>query len=250
MWRRPEHLRIVSLLRGMNASWLLSNTCWFGGGTAVVLTHGEYRLSRDVDFLCYDSVGYRNLRTMAIRDGARGFFRGDVEQVRKPLCDQYGIRMCVSVEGTPIKVEIIREARIKLSGAMNELLGVPVLSTAYLMAGKLLANADRAKDPSVGGRDAIDLGFLVLGAGGELSLEACEMALAAYGVDVRDKLVLALERLGRPEETGRSARTLGMEPADVERAIMALRHAAHRRWPPAPELDVEQAPGSGECAPG
>jgi hypothetical protein len=222
----------------MDASWLLANRCWFGGGTAVVLTHGEYRSSRDVDFLCDDPVGYRTLRTTAIKEGARAFFRGDVEQVREPLCDQYGIRMCVSVEGTPVKVKIIREARITLFGAMNELLGVPVLSTTHLMAEKLLANADRTEDASVGCRDAIDLGFLVLGAGGELSPEACEMASAAHGVDVRDTLVLALGRLGRLEELRRSARTLGMEPADVERAIIALRRAVQRRWPPVSGLEA------------
>jgi len=250
MWRRPEHLRIVSLLRGMNAPWLLENRCWFGGGTAVVLTHGEYRVSRDVDFLCDDVLGYRELRSMAIREGAKGFFRGNVEQVRDVRVDQYGVRMCVALDGIPIKVEIIREARISLSGSLNSLLGVPVLSTTHLMAEKLLANADRGEDPSIAHRDAVDLGFLVLGAGGDLSPEACEMALRAYGEDVLKKLFLALEHLGRQEERRRSAMTLGMELDDVDRAIMALRRAVYRRWPPVPGLEAEQAPGSGDCAPG
>lgn len=42
----------------MDATLLESSRCYFGGGTAIVLMYGEYRLSLDVDFLCSDVDGY------------------------------------------------------------------------------------------------------------------------------------------------------------------------------------------------
>lgn len=33
--------------------------CYFGGGTQLAMTYGEYRESRDVDFLCSSRDGFR-----------------------------------------------------------------------------------------------------------------------------------------------------------------------------------------------
>ncbi|WDR01629.1 nucleotidyl transferase AbiEii/AbiGii toxin family protein [Devosia algicola] len=127
-FERPQHIIIQSALQSMDAAFLQRSNCYFGGGTAIVLMNGEYRLSLDVDFLCADIDGYRDLRS-AIRDGgAHAVFGAHIETVREFKADQYGIRGVVSLEGQPIKFEIVREARIPLDGALVEGLGVPVLT--------------------------------------------------------------------------------------------------------------------------
>jgi len=48
----------------------------------------------------------------------------------------------VEVEGAPIRLEFVHEARIELGGAVDASLGVAVLTREDLFAEKLLANAD------------------------------------------------------------------------------------------------------------
>jgi hypothetical protein len=38
---RPHHQRIQRILASLNPDLLLRNQCLFGGGTAIVLTHGD-----------------------------------------------------------------------------------------------------------------------------------------------------------------------------------------------------------------
>jgi hypothetical protein len=52
MFERPHHQRIATLLQAFDADLLLQANCYFAGGTAIVLSLGEYRESLDVDFLC------------------------------------------------------------------------------------------------------------------------------------------------------------------------------------------------------
>ncbi|MDB5526206.1 MAG: hypothetical protein JWM58_3969 [Rhizobium sp.] len=87
---RPEHKIIVEALSLMRTAFLLENRCWFGGGTAIVLKLGEYRRSADVDFLCSDQDGYRELRQAAQRDGIAAFFDSPVTLLREIRTDQYG----------------------------------------------------------------------------------------------------------------------------------------------------------------
>ncbi len=62
-FRRPEHRAIITALRSMNVPLLRRCRCWFGGGTAIVLAIGEYRLSKDMNFRCADVDGYRQVRS-------------------------------------------------------------------------------------------------------------------------------------------------------------------------------------------
>jgi hypothetical protein len=89
---------------------------------------GEYRLSKDVDFLCADAGGYRALRSAAVSRGVAGFFARDVIQERPFRADQYGIRAVIRVGKTPLRFEIVREGRIALGGREDPGLGVPRLT--------------------------------------------------------------------------------------------------------------------------
>jgi hypothetical protein len=227
---RPQHNVIAEALGSMDAPFLERTRCYFGGGTAIVLQNGEYRLSLDVDFLCADREGYRELRIAASERGAQAFFGPGIETIRDFMIDQYGIRGIFALHGQRIKFEIVREARIDLDGAPDPFLGVPTLTIADQFAEKLLANADRCADRSVAYRDAIDLGYLTR-ASGAIPPEAIVKAEGAYGRDIVKQVATVLGYLSDQEEVRRAADTLEMSPDTIREAAARLRAAAVSAWP-------------------
>lgn len=77
-FKRPEHQAVAAALRAMDHDLLMRCACWFGRGTEIVLDLGEYRLSKDIDFLCADADGYREMRSLAVSRGTSALFGGDV----------------------------------------------------------------------------------------------------------------------------------------------------------------------------
>ena len=226
----PEHQAVAAALRAMDHDLLMTNRCWFAGGTEIVLDLGEYRLSKDVDFLCADADGYREMRSLAATGGASALFGPSVREERPFRSDQYGIRGIVSADGIPLRFEIVREARISLEGRPDPGLGVPRLVPADRISEKLLANADRCQDRSTAYRDAADLGMLALRRGPfpEIALLKAEHA---YGDDLGRKLVWALERLSRAEERAAASAALGMDAQLLEVAVRALSTEVRRLRP-------------------
>ena len=232
-FKRPEHNKIAGLLRNMDAEFLLENLCWFAGGTAIVLTHGEYRRSLDLDFLCSDVDGYRNIRNAVFDRGLAVLFSPPVRQLRDIRADAYGVRTLVEYEGLAIKFEIVREARVQLAGALSSQLNVPLLARDDMFAEKLLANADRCFDRAVAYRDAIDLGRLVEANGGRIPHGSIQKAEAAYGEDIARKAFGILDHLKNESEIAYAADSLDMNLETAEAAIDAFRDAARRAWPDA-----------------
>ncbi|MBZ9669398.1 nucleotidyl transferase AbiEii/AbiGii toxin family protein [Mesorhizobium sp. B2-1-8] len=231
-FRKPEHMIISEALALMDRDFLTATQCWFGGGTAIVLKLGEYRRSLDVDFLCADADGYRQLRTSAVERGVRAFFPEPVEAARDFRIDQYGLRTVVRLKGQLIKFEIVREARIPLQGRFDDDLNVPSLIPSDMFAEKLLANADRCQDRAVGYRDAIDLGMLV-SAYQEIPSDAVAKAQGAYGQDVRHKVAWVVNKLRDTVELSYAAEILQMEADKASGAISVLRNESIRIWPDA-----------------
>ena len=69
LYSRPHRLRIQRVLESLNPDPLLRNQCLFGGGTAIVLTNGEYRESADVPLIVSSKDGYRELRGLVNSQG-------------------------------------------------------------------------------------------------------------------------------------------------------------------------------------
>lgn len=227
---RQEHRVIVEALGLMDHAFLSANHCWFGGGTAIVLKLGEYRQSLDVDFLCSDADGYRELRSAAVEKGIRAFFPEPVESLRSFKIDQYGLRAALLLHGQTIKFEIIREARIDVQGHFDEQIGIPTLVVADMFAEKLLANADRCHDRSIAYRDAIDLGMLVRRYG-SIPDAAVQKTVKAYGQDIERKLVWVINRLQDDKELRHAADVLNMSIEDAFEGIAALKIDVARIWP-------------------
>lgn len=199
MFDRPHHNAIARVLKALDANLLLRAQAWFGGGTAIVLNLGEYRESVDIDFLCASQEGYRLLREATFGGSLDKILApgAGVTVLREVRADQYGIRTQVEAAGTRIKFEIVREARVDLSGDMDARLGIPVLARADMYCEKLMANADRYADTAVLSRDMIDLSMMI-SRWGPIPEAAWEKAEAAYGRAVRAAYDAAVAMIRSP----------------------------------------------------
>lgn len=183
MFRLEHHRQIAIILDSLNPDFLVRCKACFGGGTLLTLKYGEYRWSKDIDFICPVGEGYRTLRAAIMDEGLDALFarRDSLEFPRDIKADQYGVRFPVRVDGTIIKFEIVAEARIALNPPERpDWTAVPCLDFADSCAEKLLANADRWNDSSVESRDLIDLA--VLRQQGRIPQAAFDKAEAAYRV--------------------------------------------------------------------
>lgn len=223
LFTRRHHNDILHVLRCLNGELLRDAECYFGGGTAIVLQLDEYRESVDIDFLCASQEGYRKLR-QALWGGSNlaGFLRPGAELtlVRDVRMDQYGIRTLIGVGDVAIKFEIVREARIELTGEIDPRYGVPVLSRDHMFAEKLLANADRWNDAGVLSRDILDLSMMI-SRWGPIPAAAWVIAEGAYGDTVRKAYDKAAERIRAPEWLRKCMRDMAMDP-DLETEILAV----------------------------
>lgn len=222
-FRRPHHRAVAALLGAMDGNFLTRAGCWFGGGTQIALSLGEYRESRDIDFLCASREGFRLLRETVREDSLGALARKPIALARELRADRDGIRGFLLHGDARIKFEIVLEARIDLAGHMDKRLGVPVLSPDCVAAEKFLANADRGLDTSTSSRDAIDLAFLAAAHGIEALGTGLEIAESAYGKEVRSRLaaVLGLFRTRRGY-AAECARALGIEDTATLRRGLAL----------------------------
>lgn len=202
----------------LDAPLLVEHRCWFGGGTAIVLANGEYRESVDIDFLVSDQRSYRQLRQIVRGHGLDALTTRELELVRTPSVDGYGIRAAVIVAGVAIKFEIIHEGRITLDtpSPADEICGVRMLTRTDQVASKLLANDDRGADTSTFSRDLIDLAMM-RPEGAALKAGA-HKAAEAYGKTVGQSLNSAISYLQeRPHRLDDYIRALKI---DVPRAVV------------------------------
>jgi len=231
VFERPHHQRIALVLQALDGPLLREHCCWFGGGTAIALRHGEYRESVDMDFLVSDITSYRSLRQRLtdpqgigalVRSGAPS-----LTQVREVRADQYGIRTMLRMEGADIKFEIVLEGRIALAppGRGDEICGIATLTPLDMVASKLLANSDRWGNDGVFSRDLLDLAMMKPPL--PLLRQAVTKAESAYGAAILRDLAKAVERLKTREAwLDRCMRVMGMQ---VSRALVWQRLRALER---------------------
>lgn len=183
MFERDFHQKILNILNQLKANFLLECGAYFGGGTLISLNNGEYRLSKDIDFICSAGTGYRLLRQKIAENQYDALFntQKNLDLPGEIKADQYGVRFAIIVDETPIKFEIILEGRIELGEPdYPSWSPVPCLNQIDSFAEKLLANSDRWNDSSVESRDLIDLSVQRLQS--PIPQEAIEKAESAYPV--------------------------------------------------------------------
>lgn len=221
MYRRAHHQRIGQLLGALDAGFLLDNACYFAGGTAIVLQLDEYRESLDVDLMCASQDGYRALRSTVNNRSLGNIAKTPLPLAREVRADRYGIRTFVEVDGVPIRLEIVREARIELAGELHADLSVPLLSRPDLYAEKLLANADRCDDRSTASRDIVDLAMMIR-CWGPVPEVAWAKARGAYGDSVDNAFAAARAKVAEPSYLRACLARLQMDARladDIARAL-------------------------------
>jgi hypothetical protein len=177
----------------MDADFLSRAGCYFGGGTLLTMTLGEYRESRDIDFLCSSRDGFKLLRETITNRSLGAIFSQSIGLARDVRADRDGIRTFLEIGDVLIKFEIILEGRIDLEGAVDKTLGVPALSRECAIAEKFLANADRGLDESTLARDLVDLSFVAVHAERPQLEKGMQIAEQAYGAAIRRSLRLSLD---------------------------------------------------------
>lgn len=219
MFNHDHHQKIIHVLRSLKSSVFEEVGAYFGGGTLITLLYGEYRWSKDIDFICPVGEGYRKLRGL-IHDNSQAsiFFEktDGIEFSRDIKADQYGIRFPIKVDGISIKFEIIAEARITLNPPERfEHIPVPCLDFNDCCTEKLLANADRWNDTSIESRDLIDLAILRLQH--PISQEAMNKAEGAYPViDSLSKAIDKFQSTPQYREKCFSALQIDNRPAIID----------------------------------
>ena len=193
MFELEHHQKIISIVNALDADFFDEIGAYFGGGTLLALAYNEYRLSKDIDFICPVGQGYRQLRAAINEKGYGALFAdtGGLEFPRDIKANQYGVRFAVKLDEFVIKFEIVAEGRIALDKpTYYDWCSVPCLSFEDSCAEKLLSNADRWADASVESRDLIDLAVLRLQ--GDIAQTVYDKAENAY--PVIKPLIKAIEK--------------------------------------------------------
>jgi hypothetical protein len=223
-FRRPYHRAVARALRAFDPEFLLNAGCFFGGGTQLAMTLGEYRESRDVDFLCSKRSGVRALRETVSQRSLGALLRSPLELAREVRMDRDGIRTFLVVDQARLKFEIVFEGRIDLEGDVDRSVGVPALWPRHAIAEKLLANADRGLDESTLSRDLIDLAFAAARLGKPTFDAGLALAEDAYGAAVRRYLGASLEAFKHRARAAQCIKSLSVDDTvTLRKGLRALR---------------------------
>lgn len=81
-FRLEHHNKILVILECLDCEVLRKGSAYFGGGTLLALDFGEYRWSKDVDFIAsVGTEGYKYLRTLIFDHGYKALFR-DLSKIK------------------------------------------------------------------------------------------------------------------------------------------------------------------------
>ena len=188
--------------------------------------------------MCSSTNGYCLLRNAVSSSNLGELLTIPIKHRREVRTNQYKIYTYLEIEGTPVKVEIVREARVLLTGEVNPALGVPVLSQVDLYCQKLLANADRGLDTSVMSRDIIDLAMMLKG-WGNIPEAAWDKAFTAYGNSLTGAFHKSVGMIADPLYLAKCLRSMQMESSLVDPILRTLERAAGR-LPLQPAEEKEQ----------
>src|SRR4051794_106249 len=116
MLRYLMHNQVVTVLRMLKAEFLESCGAYFGDGTLLALSYGEYRLSRNIDFLCCYGADFSRLRNAIYDRGLNALFQSayvnSFQIPRELRTDRDGVRFSIAIADSILKFEIVAEGRI------------------------------------------------------------------------------------------------------------------------------------------
>ena len=95
----PFHNQIFKVLQCLDRTFLDRCHIAFGGGTLLALAYGEYRISRDIDFLCPYGEAFSRLRREIYDRGYAALFQlnlsSNIQFPNEIRTDRDGVRLTV-----------------------------------------------------------------------------------------------------------------------------------------------------------
>lgn len=201
MFERPHHRRIERTLQLIRTDFLELNHAYFGGGTCIALQLREYRESVDIDFLCNDASGYRQIHAAVFAEAHAALCQPGTTLVGDLIRTRDALRLFIDLQDgqRPVKCEIVREGYLPPFMPGPKLAGVTTLRPEDLMATKLLANADRGLDRALRFRDFFDV-VMAGSAWPDQAPLAMAKAIGAYGESAKTALEKVAELLRDKED--------------------------------------------------
>lgn len=225
-FKRLRHRLIQSVLTQFNASFLIQNRIYFGGGTRISMELDEYRESVNIDFLCPDKASYRAVRETVTEHSLGHLVQQEFDYPRNIRFDRYGVRTFIRWQGELVKLEIISCDDYDLNSA--KLAGVPVsvIDRTGCFTTKLLANADRGLSPPF--KDILDL-LMMQATWGEIPEQSWKAAEQQYGSAVKAAYMTTLQSvLKNWARVEQEALAMGILPDQIQslhkRALQGQTH--------------------------
>lgn len=150
-----HHEAIKYALSHFNLSYLQEHNILFGGGTRIALELNEFRTSVDIDFLCPDKNSYRAVRSQARSNSLGDLISSPIRLKREVRTDRDAVRTIIEAKECLIKVEFVAFDNYNLKAADDVKWGVPIIDVNSCYITKILANADRFREPVK--KDIVDL---------------------------------------------------------------------------------------------
>jgi len=75
MFKLDHHQKVITILKALRSDFFIEISAYFGGGTLLTLSYGEYRWSEDIDFICPVGDGYRMLRSEIFDKNYKAIFK-------------------------------------------------------------------------------------------------------------------------------------------------------------------------------
>ena len=197
---RQCHVNALRVLEMADPEFMERTNCFFAGGTRLALELGEHRSSTGVDFMCFEADGWRAIRSSGVTSMSLGaIFKTTPKLLREVRAGRDAIRTFVEINGMPVKLEIIREGNIPITGARLPRVPVQVTSRASTTTQKILAATDRGADRASASKDLIDLAFIAASWPRAELEKGLELAGRAYSPEavrtgVRNALQLVCDR--------------------------------------------------------
>lgn len=150
-----HHEAIKYALSHFNLSYLQEHNILFGGGTRIALDLDEYRTSIDIDFLCPNKKSYRAVRTQVSSNSLGELVASPLTFLREIRSDRDAVRTFIKSNGCNIKLEFVSFDNYNLQAEVQPKWNVPIIDVNSCFITKLLANADRFREPVK--KDIVDL---------------------------------------------------------------------------------------------
>lgn len=241
MYNRPRHQAIEKILKSFSSEAMQHANCYFAGGTSIALLLNEFRESVDIDFLCSSADGYRFLRNAVSSNNLGELIDKPIKYLREIRTERDKISTFVESDGIPVKIEIVREARIDILGGYDNDIMLPVLAQEDLFAQKLLANADRGMDRQSKSRDIIDIAAMIEG-WGEIPDSSWSKAVDAYGNQIAYNFAKSVQLIHDKDHMRDCITALDMDELWLLKTPQILKNAMKElegRGIVFPDIDIE-----------